>query len=187
MVKRLYNKHNNNCNFSCADYTIIDPQEKNMDPKINALITKMEQPRARLNAAIEKMAPQVEIYPNWKLKQLLDHITGWDELTAHVLRQYLNGETPGLLVKHGIDQYNADSVAARKSLTLEQSRQAYDKARQEVLQILSELPADMLARKLPAPWGGNCTINSVVRIFSSHELEHAKQLEKSLRESAARA
>jgi hypothetical protein len=34
-----------------------------MDPKNKALMTKLEQSRARLNAALEKISPQDEIYP----------------------------------------------------------------------------------------------------------------------------
>lgn len=151
-----------------------------MDSKIEALINRMKKSRAQLDAIVEKVAPQAEIYPTWKLKQLLDHITGWDELTSRSLRHYINGETPGVEVKHGIDQYNADSVAARKDMTLEQSRQAYHAARQDVLQALGECPAEMLTQKFRAPWGGNCTLSSVVKIFYSHELEHARQLEEFL-------
>ncbi|MFZ2096132.1 MAG: DinB family protein [Anaerolineales bacterium] len=157
-----------------------------MDPKINALISKLEQSRASLNASMEKVTPQAEIYPTWKLKQLLDHITGWDELTSQSLRQYLHGKTPALAVKDGINQFNADSISARKALTLEQSRLAYEQARQDVLQALREIPAEKLTQKFPAPWGGNCTVTSVVKLFSSHELEHAKQLEEFLQESTRR-
>ena len=151
-----------------------------MDPKNKTLIAKLEQSRARLNAVLDKISPQEEIYPSWKLKQLLDHITGWDELTAHALRQYLIGKPTDQVVKTGIDQYNADSITTRKSLTLQESRQVYEKSRQEVLQVIGEIPVRLLTQKFRAPWGGNCTVNSVVKIFASHELEHAKHLEESL-------
>jgi hypothetical protein len=151
-----------------------------MDPKNKALITKLEQSRARLNTALEKISPQADIYPEWKLKQLLDHITGWDELTARSLRLYMNGEPTDKAVKGSIDQFNDASISTRKSLTLEESRKAYAQARQTVLQILSKIPANMLAEKFKAPWGGTCTVNYVVRIFSSHELEHARHLEESM-------
>jgi hypothetical protein len=175
----LYNS-SNHCNFSCADYTIIEYQEAPMDPKNKALMTKLEQSRARLNAALERVSPQDEIYPEWRLKQLLDHITGWDELTARSLRLYLNGESTTKAVKGSIDQFNEASISARKALTLEDSRIAYEQARQSVLQILAEIPANMLAEKFKAPWGGTCSVNYVVKIFSSHELEHARHLEESL-------
>jgi hypothetical protein len=150
-----------------------------MDPKNKALMTKLEQSRTRLNTALEKISPKEDIYPEWKLKQLLDHITGWDELTARTLSLYLNGEPTEKVVIGSIDQYNDNSISVRKSLTLEESRMAYEQARQSVLQILAEIPASMLAEKFKAPWGGTCTVNSVVRIFSSHELEHARHLEES--------
>ena len=154
-----------------------------MDTKVDNLIGKMEDSRARLNAALDKVAPQTEIYPTWKLKQILDHITGWDELMLTSLRLYSHGESPGLVVKDGIDQYNAQSVTARKAITLEQSRQAYEAARADVIQTMRVMPSEMLTQKFPAPWGGMCTVTSVVKIFVSHELEHAKHIEEILMKS----
>jgi len=177
-VNRLYNKHTERCNFSCADYTIINIRGNNMNTDKEDLIAKMSRARERLNAALERITPQVEIYPAWKLKQLLDHLTGWDELVASAFRTHARGENPAVSVKRGgIDQYNADSVGDRKSMSLEQSRLAYDAARAEVIQALREMPDDKLDQRFRAPWGGMCTVSSVVRIFVSHELEHAKQIE----------
>lgn len=147
-----------------------------MATKIDALIDKMVRARSVLNAALEKVTPQTEIYPSWKLKQLLDHISGWDELVLAELHAYRNGITPTQTVK-GINEFNARSVAARHALTLEQSRLAYDTTRQEVLQTLRGLPAEMLTQKYNAPWGGKCTVASIVKIFVSHEQEHAEQIE----------
>ena len=147
-----------------------------MDTKIEALIRRMEQSRLRLNAALDKVAPQAEIYPTWKLKQLLDHLTGWDELVVEALSAFKKGESPAYKIK-GINQFNAESVARRKTMTLEQSRQAYQSARQHVLEIMRSLPAEMLVQKYDAPWGGKCTISSIVKIFVSHEEEHARQIE----------
>ena len=150
-----------------------------METKIDALIAKMEQSRTRLNTALDKVTPQAEIYPSWKLKQVLDHITGWDELVISSLRAYQRGETPARSV-NTIDQYNAGSVADRRALTLEESRQAFKSIRQEVIHNLQELPPDMLTQRFKAPWGGLCTISSIVKIFVSHEQEHAKQIEEIL-------
>jgi hypothetical protein len=182
MVNHLYNMRSRR-NFSCADYTIIGHQGKNMETKIDALIAKMEHSRARLNAILDKVTPQLEIYPSWKLKQVLDHITGWDELVSTTLRSYSHGETPALGVRDGIDQYNAESVSVRKALTMEQSRHAYDTARENVILALREMPPEMLTQQFKAPWGGMCTVVSVVKIFVSHELEHTKHIEDILMKS----
>ncbi len=154
-----------------------------MDTKIELLLANMERSRVKLNAALDKVAPQTEIYPTWKVKQVMDHIAGWDELVYSSLRAYKIGKSPSKMVAEGIDRYNAESVAMRKDVPLEQSRQEYDAARGRVIQELRELPPEMLTQKFPAPWGGECTISSIVRIFVSHEQEHAKQIEEVLNDS----
>jgi hypothetical protein len=156
-----------------------------MATKIEDLVAKMEHSRAQLNAILDKAAPQIEIYPTWKMKQVMDHIAGWDELVFSSLRAYMKGESPAPAVKDGIDRFNAESVARRKDVPIERSRQEYDVAREHVIRVLRELPSDMLTQKYPAPWGGKCTISSIVRIFVSHEQEHAKQIEEVLKDSAA--
>jgi hypothetical protein len=148
-----------------------------MEPKIEDLIVKMEKSRSRLNAALDKVAPQAEIYPSWKLKQVLDHITGWDNLVVSSLRAYQSGDMSVPRVK-SIDQYNATWVTDLRELSLEESRQAYNTARQEVLHTLRSLPADMLSHRYKAPWGGNCTVASIINTFISHEREHARQIEE---------
>jgi hypothetical protein len=147
-----------------------------MDTKIEVLINKMKQARSCLDAALEKIAPQSEIYPSWQVKQLLDHITGWDELIIATLHTYRQGESPARSVK-SIDLYNAGSISNRKALSVDQSRQAYDVARQEVLKSLQELPIELLTQEFKAPWGGKCTIPGVLKIFISHEEEHARHIE----------
>jgi hypothetical protein len=151
-----------------------------MTTKIDDLLTKMELTRNRLNSNIEKATPQVELYPSWNLKHLIDHITGWDELVVTAFHAYSKGETPEMVVKQGIDQFNAESVSAREELSLESSRYAFDTARVELLKAVREIPAETAAQKFPAPWGGMCTVNSVLRILISHEAEHAQHLEEKL-------
>lgn len=156
-----------------------------MDTKIEGLISKMERSRARLNAVLEKVAPQTEIYPTWKLKQVYDHIAGWDDLVITTLNDYLRGESPALVVKNGINQFNAESVTVRQALPLEESQKAYEVARGHVLQILRQVPPEKLNQKFPAPWGGMCTVDGIVKTFVSHEQEHTRQIEEVLKNSAA--
>ena len=145
------------------------------------LIVKMVHARQRLDDALDRLVPQAEIYPAWKLKQLLDHFTGWDELVAGAFRTHAQGETPEKLMKpSGIDQYNASSVEQRKAFSLEESREAYRSSREAVIKAIQEMPDDKLEQRFPAPWGGTCTVASVVKIFVDHELEHARQIESRL-------
>jgi hypothetical protein len=148
-----------------------------MANNIENMILKMERARAQLNSAVDKVIPITEIYPTWKVKQLMDHITGWDQLVYVTLLAYSQGDDPVMKVSDGIDHFNAESVSARKDISLEQSRQDYDSARRNVIQILRQLPAEMLTKRYPAPWGGTCTVAGIVGIFVEHEQEHARQIE----------
>jgi hypothetical protein len=180
--KRLYNKRTDSCNFSCADYTIFDLRGMSMPVDITSLLRKMDRSRAWLDAALDRVTPQMEVYPSWRIKQVMDHIAGWDELVYLTLEAYVQGNTPPSIKGMGFDQYNAASVASRSELTLQQSRQAYESARHKVLQSLRELPAEMLTREYPAPWGDMCTIPEIMKIFVSHELEHARHIEAALKQ-----
>ena len=151
-----------------------------MTTKIDDLIIKMEQARSRLNARLDKVTPQAEVYPSWKLKQLLDHITGWDELVTYAFRAHSRGEISARMLPPGVNEFNAESVKERSELSLESSRQAYNAARLNVFQALREIPSEKLTQKIHAPWGGMCTVASVLRIFASHELEHAEHIEARL-------
>ncbi len=154
-----------------------------MDARIENLVVRMEKSRALLNKALDKIAPQEDIYPTWKVKQVMDHITAWDELVDRTLQAYLHGLTPGTM-KGSIDQYNAKSTASRKELSFEQSRHDYHEARQKLLQRLRALPLEVLDGKHPAPWGGTCTIEGIVKIFVSHEREHARHIEDVVKASS---
>ena len=156
-----------------------------MDPKLEGRISKMEQARAHLDAALAKVHPQDEIYPSWKLKQVLDHIAGWDDFVVSALQAYLHGQPPVMMVDKGLDQFNARSVSTRKELTLEQSRQAYDDARERLLELLRGMLPDQLDQEFPAPWGGLCTPRSIIKIFVSHEHEHARHIEEAVGQSGA--
>jgi hypothetical protein len=149
-----------------------------MAANIDDLIVKLENARSRLNSAIERMSPHAEIYPAWRFKQLMDHITGWDELLASSFRTHSRGDPPIMLEDRGIDRYNEESIVARKELSLESSRQAYDEARLEVLEALHVMPPEKRNQKFLSPWGELCSISSVVKIFISHEMDHADDLEE---------
>ena len=87
-------------------------------------------------------------------------------------------------MRDGIDPYNADSVKDRKSLSFAQSRQAYDDARVDVIRAIYEMPDEKLTQKFKPPWGGMCTVASVVRILVSHEIEHAEQIKSSIKKTS---
>ena len=153
-----------------------------MAAKIDDLIIKMENARSRLNSAIEIVTPHAEIYPAWCLKQLMDHITGWDELLASSFCAHSRGDPPIMLADRGIDKYTDGSITARKEISLEGSQKAYDEAPLEVLETLHKMPPDKRNQKFLSLWGNLCSIASDLKIFISHGRDHAADLEERVKQ-----
>lgn len=152
-----------------------------MGTKCEALITSMELAREELNHLLEKVTPQTEIYPSWKVKQLLDHITGWDELMISVYQTHAQGGTPGRVVRHGINSFNEELVSAREGLSIIESRKAFNTSRAEVIQALRDIPPERLDLEFKAPWPGTCTVEKTVKILVKHEKEHARHIREILK------
>jgi DinB superfamily len=149
-----------------------------------ALIAQLDHARLRLNAVLDQVTPEVEIYPAWKLKQVLDHIAGWDDAVLAAIHTHSQGDVPAVTAPRGIDYYNAETVTTREALPLEHTRREYEVTRELLKQAIREMPADKLAQPFVSPWGQTGTVAWVVRIFVHHEVDHAKEIEEILKKGA---
>ena len=154
-----------------------------MGTNCEELITSLERARKELNLVLERITPQTVIYPSWKLKQLLDHITGWDELMVSVYRTHSQGGIPARVVRHGIDSFNDELISARQALSIQESRNAFNTARTEVIHALHDMPAECMELEFKAPWPGTCSVEKSVEILVKHEKEHARQIREILKSS----
>lgn len=140
------------------------------------LLESLDLSRSRLNDIIERFNAGWQIYPAWKVKETVDHIAGWDESIIEALRSHARGDVPAVTAPHGINAYNAESVAGRGSLPYERSIQEFHAARETLKQAILALPDQKYAEPLVLPWGATGTIASVMQIFIHHEQEHAEDL-----------
>lgn len=151
-----------------------------MNPEIDTMISRLKHARLQLDAVIEQAAPGIEIFTTWKLKQMLDHIAGWDELMVTAFRAHTRGDPPVSMQASNLDQFNAGSVDSRADLLIDESRRDYDLVRQMVLDVLRTMPLEAFQRPFTTPWGRTCSIQQAVEIFASHEEEHASHMLESL-------
>ena len=155
-----------------------------MDAEKEALIAELDCARERLNLILDRVTPQVEIYPSWKLKQVLDHVAGWDDAVIAAILSHTRGDVPAVTAPRGIDYYNAETVTTRESLPLEHSRREYDVTREQLKQAIRDMPSDKFTQPFVSPWGKAGTMAWLVKIFVEHELEHAREIEEILNTSA---
>jgi hypothetical protein len=84
----------------------------------NTYIRRYENAREEMREILKFAQGNLTIYESWRMKEVLDHITGWDDAVIASIKSFLAGETAATPASRGIDAYNADTVSHGKpSLT----------------------------------------------------------------------
>jgi hypothetical protein len=146
------------------------------------LLAELDASRKRLNALIERIDLGWQIYGRWKLKEIVDHIAGWDDAVIASLASHGQGDVPRVTAPYGIDRYNAETVVTRETLPYDRSIREFHRTREILRQIIMDLPDEKFAQPLVLPWGLTGTVSDVVEVFVHHEHEHAEDLEAILHE-----
>jgi hypothetical protein len=140
------------------------------------LLIDLDIARNVLMQVIEKIDPTTEIYPNWTIRHVLAHITGWDEATAASLRAYVKGEESAIASYRGINEYNARSVETRQDLNYNQTFKECLIARQELKEAIRSMPDDKFGSEILYPWGARNTVTGLIQVIIDHEHGHAEEI-----------
>ncbi len=144
-----------------------------------ALIARLERSRALMLAQLDEIDKNRKIYPLWTVREILAHLSGWDDATIAFIRAILEGGQPGLtLAAQGIDVYNAETVSTREGLDYDHIYREYLETRRALLDLIRQMPEDLVTQQYVLPWGGYGTLVDMVNIFAPHEEEHAEDVRK---------
>lgn len=141
-----------------------------------AYVNRLNESRAGLESLFPRVDRKRQIYPKWTLKELLDHITGWDEMVIDTLNAHLESRQPANPAEQGIDAYNEISIQKRSRLSIENSIADFKSIRLCLTEIIQQTPAQKLAEMMVVPWGGKSTVSEFLEIFARHEEEHTADL-----------
>ena len=134
---------------------------------------------------IEKILPAIdvthEIYPGWTMKDMLAHMTGWDDVTIDSLRAHVIGRPPSVPAILSLDEYNNSTVSSRKDLDFDQVLNEWRLTRQVLRTIIEKMPEDKFFGPIVVPWGNKATVTSLVDMFRDHEEEHAQDVREWLK------
>ena len=94
----------------------------------------------QLDAAIEGLDDATFVEPgvvdSWSLKDLLGHVTAWEQMALRHVDQWRRGEAPA---DAAVDDYNAHEAARRQGWSLEQVRQESAATRERFRAMLRSL------------------------------------------------
>ncbi len=143
------------------------------------LIQRYQNARAKMLAHLDKIDQNREIYPLWTVREIVAHISGWDDATIAFIHTVLEGGQPGLtLAAQGMDVYNAETVSTREGLDYDHIYREYLETRRALLELIHQMPEEQITQKYVLPWGGYGTLVDMVNIFAPHEEEHAEDVRK---------
>ena len=142
------------------------------------LIAELDHARDEMRKLFRDLDARQEVYPSWTVKELLAHITGWDDSCIASLHAHSYGDVPATPASRGIDLYNASTVHEREALSLEHVVREWETTRETFKQLIINLPEAKLHEPFVFPWGTRGTLEHIVSIFAEHELEHVEEIRK---------
>ncbi len=142
----------------------------------NTYIKRLETARLEMREIVKCAQDNPTIYAPWRMKEVLDHITGWDDAVIASIRSLLAGEPPATPAERGIDYYNAQTVSSREAIPYEVTQREWETSRTILLGLIREITEEQLPTRFVAPWGEEATVEELVEIFAEHEETHAKEI-----------
>jgi DinB superfamily len=139
-------------------------------------IQRYENAREEMRDILKFAQGNPTIYEPWRMKEVLDHITGWDDAVIASIKSFLAHEIPAIPASRGIDAYNADTVSSREAIPYEVTQREWEASRTELLALLRKMTDDQLRISFVLPWGAYGSIEDLVEIFTEHEETHAKEI-----------
>jgi hypothetical protein len=95
----------------------------------------------------------------------------------------LKGETPPTPAMRGADVYNEETVSTREGLSYDHIVREYVNTRAKLVELVRQITEEMVTQKSVLPWGGEGSLEGIVQVFGSHEMEHAMDVKKIIDEN----
>lgn len=82
-------------------------------------INRYETAREEMREILDLAKGNPTIYEPWRMKEVLDHITGWDDAVIASIKTFMTGEVPATPASRGIDAYNTETVTSREAIPMQ--------------------------------------------------------------------
>jgi hypothetical protein len=149
------------------------------------LLQLMDQSRREIEEMFSQTSLDREIYPGWTKKEILAHLTGWEDGSLQSVKAMLAGEPPSVpAAVRGPDYYNEQSVLERSALTYEQIIGEWRLARQQFCDLVRTMTPEQFNTSLVFAWGGEGTVTNAMFGLLGHEQEHIHQIHEILEQTA---
>ena len=142
-------------------------------------LVRLAESRRALHRALEGLSEEqmagVQVEGVWTIRDVVGHITSWEEVFLVPLRRYAAGVPFEVEV---IQDYpwNDEQAARKRNLSLNAILDESAAIRQELVTVAGELSAEQQGRPVPFPWGGKGTVVEGLAGLAEHEMEHVRHI-----------
>ena len=150
--------------------------------KQDEILQAYEQSRAIMMAQLDEIDRNRKVYPLWTIREIIAHLSGWDDSAIGFLNALLKGELPPTPAMRGTTVYNDETVSTREGLNYDQILREYMSTRSNLLSLIRKTPDEILTKKSILPWGEEGSFVDLANIFTQHEIEHAEDVKKLIEE-----
>ena len=126
----------------------------------------------------EEDMTQVQVEGVWTIKDVLGHITSWEEVCSEPLRHYADGGPFDAKDLSNTLAWNDEQAARKRDVPLNVILDELATIRQELVAAASRLSADQWAQTVPCPWGGEGPVPEILDGLSQHEWMHVRTIQR---------
>ncbi|HHJ06928.1 MAG TPA: ClbS/DfsB family four-helix bundle protein [Anaerolineae bacterium] len=108
---------------------------------------------------------------NWTLKDVIAHLTVWNEQGLNALLASLIGRSYPVM-SEDLDAFNNRTVQERRNLSEEEVYDSWARARNNIKTTVSAMSSGQLETEFQLPWGQKGTAVEVVKGLIGHADEH---------------
>jgi hypothetical protein len=148
------------------------------------LLHLMDKTRNQTEVLLSRIDPTKQLYTGWTIKEVLAHLTGWDDAVIDSLLAYIDNKPSTNPIIKSLDEYNAVSISSRWDYTEEQILKEWRSTRQKLRNIIEQFPKNMLESPVIVPWGEESTPANLMIMLCEHEEEHFRDISEWLKNPA---
>jgi hypothetical protein len=151
--------------------------------KRTEILNALENSHAAMMAQLNEIDKQRMIYPLWTIREIIAHLSGWDDAAIGFVNALLKGEIPPTPAARGADVYNSETVSTREGLSYDHIVREYIQTRIKLVALVRQMSEEMIVQKSVLPWGGEGSLVDIVQVFGPHEFEHVADVQKIIEEN----
>jgi len=145
-------------------------------------LARLAESRRVLHQIIEGLSAgemtQIQVEGVWTIKDVLGHITSWEETCLEPLQRYADGGPFEVEVIKDYLAWNDEQAARKRDVPLDVILDELAAVRQEIVEAASRLRAEQWEQRVPFAWGGEGTIVDTLEGLHVHEMEHVRHIQQ---------